>query len=63
MGQAEKQLDENIYQAERLKPGIYLLTADDTEPEPTQPYEKTPAYSDTLGNGGAPKRGTGPGTQ
>jgi len=45
VGEAEKQLDENIYQAERLKPGIYLLTADATEPEPTHPYEKNPCVN------------------
>ena len=60
VGEAEKQLDENIYQEERLKPGIYLLTDDATEPEPTQPYEKNPIYSGTPCNGGASERGTGP---
>jgi hypothetical protein len=60
VGEAEKQLDENIYQAERLKPGIYLLKADATGPEPTQPYEKTPVYPGTPCNGGASERGTGP---
>ena len=61
--QPEKQLDENIYQAERLKPGIYLLKADATEPEPTQPYEKAPVYSGTPCNGGASEGGTGPRSQ
>ena len=60
VGEAEKQLDENIYQEERLKPGIYLLMADAIEPELTQRYEKTPVYSGTPCNGGAPECGTGP---